>query len=77
MGKTVAVIISAVVFSVIGLLTSIFALSPIEEMGAEATGGLDAFTIMVVKFAAPAVGAVVGLFIGCVAVIVARIGRGS
>ena len=61
MGRTIAIILSALLFSIIGLLTGYFAAERLPQ-----PTGIDD-ELIVVSVAPPVVGAVLGLIVGCIA----------
>ena len=66
MGKMIVIVISAVLFAVIGLVAGIFAMNqlPNPERIEDSTIAL--------AFLPPAIGAIVGLVVGCVAAAAGR-----
>jgi hypothetical protein len=69
MGRTIAILISAIVFSIIGFLAAYLGMELPPE-GSTAWPRRD--EVIVARLAAPAIGAGIGLFIGVIAAMFTR-----
>ncbi len=78
MFKTIAVIVSTVLFSLIGLLAGYVAMSHIDPgPGDQYSGNSTGLGMMLLVFGPTFAGAILGLVVGCVAVFVGKQGDGT